>query len=64
VDEPWWRYAPVNADGPATILAVDDDAMNLDMITRALDGAGYRVVNARDGSRAVECAVRDRRERF
>jgi PAS domain S-box-containing protein len=50
----------VNADGPATILAVDDDAMNLDMITRALDGAGYRVVNARDGSRAVECAVRDR----
>ncbi len=47
-----------NASAPAkTILVVDDNAIILKTITLKLEGAGYRVMTAMDGSEAV-AAVR------
>jgi CheY-like chemotaxis protein len=38
----------------APILVVDDDPDILDMLREALEGAGHRVVTARDGVEALE----------
>ena len=37
----------------ATLLLVDDDAMNRDALSRRLTGAGYSVVMAESGSQAL-----------
>ncbi|MFW5684260.1 MAG: sensor histidine kinase [Spirochaetota bacterium] len=42
-----------------TILAVDDNPTNLDLVTRQLDGAGYRVLVARTADLALERALRN-----
>ena len=39
-----------------TILIVEDNAMNRDMLSRRLMRSGYRVVMAEDGKRGVESA--------
>jgi two-component system cell cycle response regulator DivK len=41
------------------ILIVEDNPMNLDMLTRRLVRAGYQVVSAEDGLRALEVAKRE-----
>ena len=38
----------------ARILAVDDDAINLRLVSTALERAGYEVVTASDGAQALE----------
>ena len=50
--------------GPAstsakTILVVDDNAIILKTITLKLEGAGYRVITAREGSEAVAAVRKD-----
>lgn len=44
---------------PACILVVDDSPTALKAIGDALDGAGYRVVTARDGEEALTVAQRE-----
>ena len=44
----------------APILVVDDDPDILDMLREALEGAGHRVVTARDGLDALERLRTDR----
>ena len=39
---------------PASILVVDDDAINRMLLTRNLERAGHRVASAEDGVRALE----------
>jgi CheY-like chemotaxis protein len=43
----------------AKILIVEDNPMNLDMLSRRLLRAGYQVVSAEDGQRALEVAKRE-----
>jgi DNA-binding response OmpR family regulator len=42
---------------PATILAVDDDWMNREMLQAHLENAGYRVLLAHNGTKALEIAA-------
>jgi CheY-like chemotaxis protein len=42
---------------PATILAVDDDWMNREMMQAHLENAGFRVLLANSGAKALEVAV-------
>jgi CheY-like chemotaxis protein len=42
-----------------TILLVEDDAMNRDMLYRRLVWEGFRVVIAQNGSQAIEMAVQE-----
>ena len=44
----------------ATILVVEDNEENWDMLSRRLKRRGYRVVHAADGQQAVEMAARER----
>ena len=44
----------------ATILVVEDNEENWDMISRRLQRRGYMVVHAADGQEAVDLAVRER----
>ena len=44
----------------ATILVVEDNEENWDMLSRRLQRRGYRVVRAADGQEAVEMAARER----
>src|SRR5262245_21446269 len=47
--------------GPApasTILVVDDNPVNLQLVVRTLDGSGHRILAARNGSAALEIARR------
>jgi two-component system, cell cycle response regulator DivK len=44
----------------ATILVVEDNEDNGDMLSRRLQRRGYRVVHAADGQEAVEMAARER----
>jgi CheY-like chemotaxis protein len=44
----------------ATILVVEDNEDNWDMIARRLQRRGYRVIGATDGQEAVELAARER----
>ncbi len=47
-------YSPISTNGPATILAVDDDREVLDLLGHSLRDAGYRVLAARGGWNAIE----------
>jgi PAS domain S-box-containing protein len=38
-----------HAGGPSTVLVVEDSAVQAELLRRALDGAGYRVIVAGDG---------------
>ncbi|MNI22516.1 Polar-differentiation response regulator DivK [compost metagenome] len=40
-----------------TILLVEDNEMNRDMLTRRLTRNGYRVITAEDGKQGVEMAI-------
>ncbi len=42
---------------PATILAVDDDWMNREMLQAHLENAGFRVLLANSGTKALEIAA-------
>lgn len=42
-----------------TILLVEDDAMNRDMLYRRLVWEGFRVVIAQNGGQAIEVAIRE-----
>ena len=46
------------ADDADRILLVDDDATNLDVLRRTLDGRGYRLFVTRSGESAIEVARR------
>ncbi|HEX5108381.1 MAG TPA: SpoIIE family protein phosphatase [Vicinamibacterales bacterium] len=50
------RAAPV----PATILIVDDNPVNLQVLLRSLDGRGHRLLVAKDGRTALDIARRVR----
>jgi sigma-B regulation protein RsbU (phosphoserine phosphatase) len=45
---------------PATILVVDDSAVNLQVLVRTLNGSGHRILAARNGASALEIARRAR----
>ena len=45
---------PVTQQSLPTILAVDDDGMVLHFVDQVLRGAGYRVVTADGGRKAIE----------
>lgn len=47
---------------PATILVVDDNPVNLQVIVRTLDGSGHRILAAKDPRMALEIARRARPE--
>ncbi len=47
-------------EGPTSLLVVDDDEMNRDMLSRRLQRKGYDVAVAHDGNRALEL-IRDQR---
>jgi len=42
-----------------TILIVEDNDMNLDMLSRRLERKGFNIVSARDGQAGVEAVTRD-----
>ena len=42
------------------ILIVEDNEMNLDMLSRRLARLGFEIVSARDGQQGVEAAARER----
>ncbi|MGB3178117.1 MAG: response regulator [Albidovulum sp.] len=42
------------------ILIVEDNDMNLDMLSRRLERKGFAIVSARDGKSGVEAASRER----
>jgi CheY-like chemotaxis protein len=44
----------------ATILVVEDNEENWDMLSRRLQRRGYRVIHAADGQEAVEMAAHER----
>jgi sigma-B regulation protein RsbU (phosphoserine phosphatase) len=43
---------------PSTILVVDDNPVNLQLVVRTLDGSGHRILAARNGTAALEIARR------
>jgi sigma-B regulation protein RsbU (phosphoserine phosphatase) len=43
---------------PSTILIVDDNPVNLQLVVRTLDGSGHRILAARNGAAAIEIARR------
>ena len=50
---------PIMTSPPGTLLIVDDDEANRDMLSRRLERKGFAVTVAEDGSRAIEL-VRER----
>jgi putative two-component system response regulator len=54
----------LHASWPATILVADDDVDVRDLLRRALEGAGYRVIEAATGMRAFDLAHRERPDLF
>lgn len=44
----------------ATILLVEDNEMNRDMLSRRLIRKGFRVITAEDGKQSIELAIRER----
>jgi phosphoserine phosphatase RsbU/P len=49
---------PSRAGGAGTLLLVDDNPVNLQVLLRCLDGRGYRLLAAKDGRAALEIARR------
>src|SRR3954447_16995311 len=49
---------PVSVAPPSTVLVVDDNPVNLQVLVRTLDGAGHRILAARSGQAALEIARR------
>ena len=47
------------AEGPSTILVVDDEPMVLGVVATALELAGYTVLKARDGAEALRVCQAD-----
>ncbi|HET8631571.1 MAG TPA: response regulator [Thermomicrobiales bacterium] len=45
---------------PATILVAEDEPDILELLAMVLEGAGYRVLRARDGAEVLARLVRDR----
>jgi len=43
---------------PSTILVVDDNPLNLQLVIRTLDGSGHRILAARSGGAALDVARR------
>src|SRR5687767_6742955 len=43
---------------PSTILVVDDNPVNLQLVVRTLDGSGHRILAARNGAAAIEIVGR------
>ncbi len=43
-----------------TILVVEDNALNMELISDILESQGYRVVQARAGAEAIDLAKQDR----
>jgi sigma-B regulation protein RsbU (phosphoserine phosphatase) len=54
------RDAGAGLAPPSTILVVDDSPVNLQLLVRALDGGGHRILAARNGRTALEIARRTR----
>src|SRR5688500_3992609 len=50
--------AAMSGPPPSTILVVDDNAVNLQLLVRTLDGSGHRILAARSGHAAVDIARR------
>ena len=44
----------MNLESSGSVLVVDDNEMNRDMLVRRLEPLGYRVIVARDGAEAVD----------
>jgi len=51
---------PASAAPPSTILVVDDNPVNLQVLVRTLDGHGHRILAAKNGRAAIEIARRVR----
>ena len=51
---PTEEIAPPTEAASGSVLVVDDDANNRDLLTRRLTRAGYRVTGAEDGEKALE----------
>jgi DNA-binding NtrC family response regulator len=49
---------PTAPGEPATVLIVDDEPLNVDLIEQELDAAGYRTAAARSGEEALAIAAR------
>jgi sigma-B regulation protein RsbU (phosphoserine phosphatase) len=47
---------PTVAAPPSTILVVDDNPLNLQLLVRTLDGSGHRILAARNGRAALDIA--------
>jgi putative two-component system response regulator len=45
---------------PGTVLVVDDERANVELLTRLMTREGYRVVSALNGARALDAVVRER----
>jgi putative two-component system response regulator len=52
--------SPSRAAASATILVVDDEEANLNLLQRLLERAGYRVLRAHDGDEALDAVPRER----
>jgi len=52
--------SPPIEEPPGTILLVDDNAANLQLLRETLDGEGYRLLASRDGGRALAIATKAR----
>lgn len=50
------RAAVARVPPPSTILVVDDSTVNLQLLVRALDGSGHRILAATNGRMALEIA--------
>ena len=52
--------SPSQAGLRGSVLVVDDEDANLNLLQRLLERSGYRVLRAHGGEEALECVVRDR----
>ncbi|HXM03503.1 MAG TPA: response regulator [Chthoniobacterales bacterium] len=48
------KHVPVQTDDDATLLLVDDDSQNLELVEEALRSAGYATQSVRSGASALE----------
>jgi putative two-component system response regulator len=55
---------PLRATWPATVLVADDEPVVRSMLRRGLESAGYRVIEAENGSRAVTLGEEERPDLF